>query len=273
MNCIVTAVISVCILKHLSKLVNFCVATFMLKMEENTQHFRHIVLCYFKKGKSHTWNAKKIKICAVYGEGAVSGRTWQMWFVKFCASHFSLDDALQSGRPVEVGSNQIKTLTENNQCYTTQERADILKISKSIKLWVKMKNMPFILQKQPLTDFLANSIYTTVIHLLYKWGNGHPQRLNNWPAVTQPISCKSRILSHATWIQTQFTKTLCYTAFHKKTKKTYKITIFTPDFLCPWLLIRSGHSHKIIVVRTDNFCTPFRGLSSTLSSACKHINN
>ena len=95
----------------------------------------------------------------MYGEGAVSGRTWQMWFVKFCASHFSLDDALQSGRPVEVGSNQIKTLTENNQCYTTQERADILKISKSIKLWVKIKNMSFILWGKNHTDFLANPIH------------------------------------------------------------------------------------------------------------------
>ena len=81
----------------------------------------------------------------MYGEGAVSGRTWQMWFVKFCASHFSLDDALQSGRPVEVGSNQIKTLIENNQCYTIPEVATILKISKSVKLLVKMKNVSFIL--------------------------------------------------------------------------------------------------------------------------------
>ena len=74
----------------------------------------------------------------MYGEGAVSGRTWQMWFVKFCASHFSLDDALQSGRPVEVGSNQIKTLIESNQHYTTWEIADILKVFKSIKLLVKI---------------------------------------------------------------------------------------------------------------------------------------
>ena len=42
-----------------------------------------------------------------------------------------LDDAPLSGRPVEVDSDQIETLTENNQHYTTQEIADILKISKS----------------------------------------------------------------------------------------------------------------------------------------------
>ena len=48
------------------------------------------------------------------------------------AGDFSLDDAPRSGRQVEVDSNQIKTLIENNQHYTTREIADILKISKSI---------------------------------------------------------------------------------------------------------------------------------------------
>ena len=57
-------------LKSLSKLVNFCVAILILKMEENTQLFQHIMLYYFKKGKSATEMQKKI--CAVYGDGAVT---------------------------------------------------------------------------------------------------------------------------------------------------------------------------------------------------------
>ena len=60
--------------------------------------------------------------------------------MEFHAGDFLLDKEPQSGRPVEVDSNQIETLIENNQCYTMWERADILKISKSIKLLVKMKN-------------------------------------------------------------------------------------------------------------------------------------
>ena len=87
------------------------------------------MLCYFKKGKNTTETQKMI--CAVYGEGAVTDRTCQKWFAKFCAGDFSLDDAPWSGRPVEVDSNQIETLIENNQRYTTQEIANILKISKS----------------------------------------------------------------------------------------------------------------------------------------------
>ena len=40
-------------------------------MEENMQHFWHIVLYYFKKGKNATETHTKT-ICAVYGEGAVT---------------------------------------------------------------------------------------------------------------------------------------------------------------------------------------------------------
>ena len=87
------------------------------------------MLYYFKKGKNATETQKKI--CAVYGEGAVTDQTCQKWFVKFCARDFSLDDDPQSGRPVEVDSDQIEILIENNQSYTMREIANILKISKA----------------------------------------------------------------------------------------------------------------------------------------------
>ena len=114
---------------------------------------------YFKKGKGAAEMQKKT--CAVYGEGAVTNRTCQKWFVKFHAGDFSLDNTSQLIRPVEVDSNQIKALIESNQCYTTLEITNILKISKSIKFLVKMKNVCFILQKKHM-DFLANPI-TTII--------------------------------------------------------------------------------------------------------------
>ena len=58
-------------------------------MLENTQHFRRIMLYYFKKGKNTT--EMQQKICAVYGEGAVTDQKCQ----KFHAGDFSLDDAPQ----------------------------------------------------------------------------------------------------------------------------------------------------------------------------------
>ena len=67
----------------------------------------------------------------MYAEGAVTDQTCQKWFVKFRAGVSSLDDAPRSGRPVEVDSDQIKTLTENSQPYTMWEIANILRISKS----------------------------------------------------------------------------------------------------------------------------------------------
>ena len=67
----------------------------------------------------------------MYGEGAVTDQTCQKWVSKFRAGDFSLDDVPWSGRPVEVDSDQIETLTESNQCYTTWEIVDIRKISKS----------------------------------------------------------------------------------------------------------------------------------------------
>ena len=105
------------------------------------QHFWHIMLYYFKRGKNATEMQKKI--CAVSGEGAITGQTCRKWFAKFHAGDLSLDDAQQLGRSVEVDYNQIETLIENNQCYTMWEIANILKIATSIKLLVKMKTMSF----------------------------------------------------------------------------------------------------------------------------------
>ena len=114
-------------------------------MKENTQRFQHIMLYYFQKGKNAIETQKQIY--AVYGEGVVTDWTCQKWFAKFCARDLSLDDAPWLGRPVEVDSNQIEALIENNQCYITQEIANIFKIPKSIKLFVKMKNVSYILLK------------------------------------------------------------------------------------------------------------------------------
>ena len=77
------------------------------------------------------------------GEGAVTDQTCQKQFAKFCAGDFSLDDAPWLGRSVEVDGDQIKTVIEIYQCYTMQEIANILKISRSIMLLVKMKKYVF----------------------------------------------------------------------------------------------------------------------------------
>ena len=54
----------------------------------------------------------------MYGEGAVTAQMYQKCFAQFCAGDFSLNNAPRSDRPVEVDSDQIETLIENNQRYT-----------------------------------------------------------------------------------------------------------------------------------------------------------
>ena len=116
------------------------------------------MLYYFKKGNNAAETQKKIY--AVYGEGTVPDQTYEKQFVKLHAEDFSLNNAPWLGKPLEVDSDQIKTLTENNQYYTMWEIVNILKISKSIKLLVKMKNVSFIFRKKPC-GLLANPICTT----------------------------------------------------------------------------------------------------------------
>ena len=55
-------------------------------MGENKQHFRHITLYYFKKGKKETTETRKI--CEACGESAVTAQMCQKWFAKFHAGDF-----------------------------------------------------------------------------------------------------------------------------------------------------------------------------------------
>ena len=66
----------------------------MLKKKEKSHIFD--VLCFIFSRKVKTQLKCKKKICAVYGEGAVTDGTCQKWFVKFQAGDFSLDDAPRS---------------------------------------------------------------------------------------------------------------------------------------------------------------------------------
>ena len=67
------------------------------------------------------------------------------------------------GRPVEVDSDQIETLIKNNQRSTMWDIANILKISKSIKLLVKMKNVSYFTGKKSHELFgLTNTFYYTI---------------------------------------------------------------------------------------------------------------
>lgn len=95
-------------------------------MEDQTVHFRHILLFYFNKGK----NARQafIKLNEVYGDNAPKERQCQRWFARFRAGDFTLNDAPRSGRPIEVDDDKIMALIKSNPHYTTREIAEELNI-------------------------------------------------------------------------------------------------------------------------------------------------
>ena len=74
-------------------------------MEDQSVHFRHVLLFYFRKGK----NARQAcaKFCKVYGDNALQERQCQWWFKKFCDDNFDLNDTPRSGRQNQ-GINQVK---------------------------------------------------------------------------------------------------------------------------------------------------------------------
>ena len=88
------------------------------------QHFGHLMLYYFKKGKNATEMQKK-DLCSIWR------RCCDWWNVSKVVCEVSCWRSL-AGRCSTVGyPNQIETLIENNQRYTMWKIADILKISKS----------------------------------------------------------------------------------------------------------------------------------------------
>ena len=82
------------------------------------------------------------KICAVYGEGAVSDRTYQKWFAKFLGTvDISAKQPFAAGlsMPWKVFSSPRPLPTGSHE----REIVGTLKISKSIKLLLNMKNVAF----------------------------------------------------------------------------------------------------------------------------------
>lgn len=98
-------------------------------MEDRNQHFRHILLFYYEKGKNAVQARRKL--CEVYGEDVLTERQCQKWFAKFRSGNFDLKDAPRPGRPLEADVDQIKSLVDANRRITTREIAERLNLSNS----------------------------------------------------------------------------------------------------------------------------------------------
>ncbi|GFU80571.1 histone-lysine N-methyltransferase SETMAR [Trichonephila clavipes] len=98
-------------------------------MESDKQHFRHILLFYYRKGKNAVQARKKLT--DVYGEGVLTVRQCQNWFAEFRSGNFDAEGAPRSGRPVEADKDAIKDLVDANRRTTTREIGLRLNLSNS----------------------------------------------------------------------------------------------------------------------------------------------
>ena len=95
----------------------------------SNEHFRHILLFYFRKEKNAAQGAKKLR--DVYGKEALNDRQCRNWFDKFRSGDFSLKDEQRSGRPNKVDDDQIKAIIESDRHVTVRKIEEKLKITKS----------------------------------------------------------------------------------------------------------------------------------------------
>ncbi|XP_026824119.1 histone-lysine N-methyltransferase SETMAR-like [Ooceraea biroi] len=96
-------------------------------MESQHEHFRQVLLYYFRKGKNAVQACENLR--KVYGNEALKNRQCQYWFARFRSGDYSAKNAPRSGRPSEVDNDKIKALVEANRHSTIRELAEALKIS------------------------------------------------------------------------------------------------------------------------------------------------
>ena len=96
-------------------------------MENQKEHYRHILLFYLRKEKNASQAHKKLR--AVYGDEALKERQCQNWFDKFRSGDFSLKDEKCSDRPVEVDDDLIEAIIDSDRHSTTREIAEKLHVS------------------------------------------------------------------------------------------------------------------------------------------------
>lgn len=110
-------------------------------MEDQSVHFRHILLFYFHAKKNARQACEKLR--AVYGDDAIQERQCQRWFARFRDGNFDLKDAPRSGRPMEADDDKIKAIIESNPRSTTRDIAETLSLHHST-VHDHLRNLGFI---------------------------------------------------------------------------------------------------------------------------------
>ena len=135
-------------------------------MDHQKQHFRHILLFYYRKAKNPVQARRKL--CDVYGEDVLTKRQCQNWFAKLRSGNFNLEDAPRSGRRLEADVDKIKSLVEANRRITIDiwvphiltERNLLRCINDCDTLIRRQRNDPFL--KRIVTGDEKSLVYNNV---------------------------------------------------------------------------------------------------------------
>lgn len=98
-------------------------------MEDETIHFRHVILYEFRKEVSAATAHKNIQ--EVYLDRAPNLRTVKEWFAKFRNDDFDVEDKPRSGGPSATDDDIMSDLVEKNPNITIEEITKKMKVENS----------------------------------------------------------------------------------------------------------------------------------------------
>ncbi|XP_037929961.1 histone-lysine N-methyltransferase SETMAR-like [Teleopsis dalmanni] len=96
-------------------------------MSEISEKIRYVLQFYF----DNRWNASKAceKICAVYGDDALSQSTARKWFARFRSGNLDVKNAPRSGRPITDKVDEIMEKVQIDRHISSHDIARELKIN------------------------------------------------------------------------------------------------------------------------------------------------
>ncbi|GBN80024.1 hypothetical protein AVEN_180621-1 [Araneus ventricosus] len=87
-------------------------------MQLSRQQIRTIMYYEFRNNRSATECHQKM--CGSLGINTVSYDTVKVWFRKFKAGNFHTEDEPRSGRPIEVGCEQLEQIIDQDRNVSTR---------------------------------------------------------------------------------------------------------------------------------------------------------
>lgn len=106
-------------------------------MGEISEKIRYILQFYYDKGKNAAQAHKKI--CAIYGDSALSDSTARKWFRRFREGNFDVKDALRTGRPITEKVDLILEKIKEDRHISTRDIAAELNID-HVTVWNHLHN-------------------------------------------------------------------------------------------------------------------------------------